>query len=337
MTKIKTLIIAEAGVNHNGDIKTAKKLIDAAVYSGANIIKFQTFSSVSLTTSSAIKSNYQKENTHKPFETQQKMLLNLELSKDNHFELIEYSQKNNIEFLSSAFDAKSVEFLDALNLKRWKIPSGEITNYPFLKFVGSKNKPVILSTGMSNMNEIEQALNILLESGCERKNITLLQCNSEYPTPLEDVNLRVIQTMKKKFNIATGLSDHTIGIEIPIAAVALGATIIEKHLTLNRKMEGPDHKASIEPNEFKNLVNSIRNIEMALGDGHKKVTQSEFKNKILVRKSIYAKKSITKGERFTIDNICLKRPGSGISPSFWEEILEQKAKQNFNEDEQIII
>jgi len=337
MTKIKTLIIAEAGVNHNGDIKTAKKLIDAAVYSGANIIKFQTFSSVSLTTSSAIKSNYQIENTHKPFETQQEMLSNLELSKDNHFELIEYSQKNNIEFLSSAFDPKSVKFLDALNLKRWKIPSGEITNYPFLKFIGSKNKPVILSTGMSNMDEIEQALNILLESGCERKKITLLQCNSEYPTPLADVNLRVIQTMKKKFNVATGLSDHTIGIEIPIAAVALGATIIEKHLTLNRKMEGPDHKASIEPNEFKNLVNAIRNIEIALGDGYKKVTQSELKNKILVRKSIYAKKSITKGERFTKDNICLKRPGSGISPSFWEEILEQKAKQNFNEDEQIII
>ncbi len=336
MKRIKTLIIAEAGVNHNGDIKIAKKLIDAAVYAGADIIKFQTFSSVGLTTSSAIKSNYQKSET-KPNETQQEMLSKLELTKENHLELINYCQKKGIEFLSSAFDNESISFLDSLNLKRWKIPSGEITNYPYLKFVGSKNKEIILSTGMSNMHEIEAALEIILESGCDKKNITFLQCNSQYPTPFEDANLRVIQTLKNKFKVNAGFSDHTIGIEAPIAAVAMGATIIEKHLTLNKNMEGPDHKASIEPDEFRDLVISIRNIEKAIGDGIKTVNPSESENKILVRKSLYAKKSIKKGERFTVENICLKRPGSGISPLLWNEVLKLNAKKNFEIDEQIVI
>ncbi len=336
MLNKKTLIIAEAGVNHNGDIDIAKKLIDAAVFAGADIIKFQTFLSKNLVTSTAKKSNYQEKNSTTE-ESQQEMLTKLELTKSDHINLIKYCKYKEIEFLSSAFDMESIKFLDSLKLKRWKIPSGEITNYPYLRLIGSKNIPIILSTGMSTIKEIGNAINILENSGCSRDKITILQCNTEYPTPFCDVNLKVIKSLKDKFGLKTGFSDHTLGIESSIAAVALGATIIEKHLTLDKKMNGPDHKASLEPEDFRNLVLSIRNIEKALGDGKKIVTDSEAKNKPLVRKSIFAKRFIKKGEKLSESNICLKRPESGIPAIYWDKVLKLYAIKDFEFDEEIVI
>lgn len=325
-------IIAEAGVNHNGDIKLAKKLVDAAVKSGADAVKFQTFTAETLVCKNAKKANYQLEMTDEK-ETQFEMLQKLELTKEMHEDLLEYCEKKQIMFLSTPFNIESIDFLNAMNLNFWKIPSGEVTNYPYLVKIAKTKKNVIMSTGMCEMKEIEEAIQVLEENGCG--DITLLHCNTEYPTPMEDVNLNAMLSMKEKFHVPVGYSDHTRGIEVPIAAVAMGATVIEKHFTLDRNMEGPDHKASLEPDELKAMVKAIRNIEKALGDGNKKVTASEEKNKVIARKSIVAKKHISQGEIFTEDNITTKRPGSGISPMRWNDILGQKAIRDFNEDELI--
>lgn len=332
----KTIIIAEAGVNHNGSIELAYKLIDAAKDAGADAVKFQSFIAGSLVSTKAQKAEYQKQNTDAS-ESQYEMIKKLELSVDDHKKLIEYCKKVNLKFLSSPFDLASIDLLDDLGLDILKIPSGEITNLPFLRKIGKLNKNVILSTGMSDLGEIEDALDVLTEYGTDINNITVLHCNSEYPTPFEDVNLKAMLTIKNAFDVRVGYSDHTKGIEIPIAAVALRAEVIEKHFTLDRNMEGPDHKASLEPNELKQMVTAIRNIEKALGDGIKKPSASELKNKPIARKSLIAIKSIKIGERFTEDNIGVKRPGSGISPMRWDEVLGKAAKRVFEIDDFIEI
>lgn len=332
----KTLIIAEAGVNHNGSIETAKKLIDTAVAAGADCVKFQTFKANKLVSRNAQKAEYQKMTTESS-ETQYEMIKKLELDIDSHRELIAYCKDKSITFLSTPFDHESIELLKDLGLQTFKIPSGEITNLPYLKHIGSFNKSIILSTGMASIGEIEEALNILIEAGTNKDNITVLHANTEYPTPMADVNLKAMQTIGKTFNIKVGYSDHTLGIEVPIAAVALGATVIEKHFTLDRNMIGPDHKASLEPCELKAMVTAIHNIELALGDGIKKASTSEIKNKIIARKSIIANKIILKGEVFNEQNITTKRPGSGISPIRWNEILGRVAIKNFNPDDLIEI
>lgn len=333
-TMNKVFIIAEAGVNHNGDLNMAKKLIDKASEAGADAIKFQSFKAKNLVTKNAEKAQYQKQTTDKK-ENQFQMLDKLELSYENHEKLIRHCKEKNIMFLSSAFDLESIDLLDELNIEMFKIPSGEITNLPYLKKIASLNKKVILSTGMSTLGEIESALNILDENGSS--DITLLHCNTEYPTPMEDVNLKAMNTIKDAFKVGVGYSDHTLGIEMPIAAVALGARVIEKHFTLDKTMDGPDHKASLEPDELKLMVESIRNIEKALGDGIKKPTNSELKNKSMARKSIVARKNIKKGEILSEDNLYVKRPGIGISPMRWNEILGQESKRDFKEDELIEI
>jgi len=331
----KTIIIAEAGVNHNGSITIAKKLIDVAVYAQADYVKFQTFKTENLVLKTAQKAVYQKNNFPNVDNSQYQMLKNLELSMKQHYELIDYCNSNNIKFLSTAFDLESVEFLSLLQLDMWKIPSGEITNYPYLKKIAQMGKPVILSSGMSTMCEIIQALDILTSKGLKLCDVTLLHCNTEYPTPMEDVNLRAIQTLHKEFGIKVGYSDHTLGIEVPIAAVALGATMIEKHFTLNRNMEGPDHQASLEPDELKAMVTAIRSIEKALGTGEKIVSPSEEKNRVIARKSIVASNLISKGDRFSEANLTTKRPGNGISPMKWDEVIGKVAVRDFYEDELI--
>lgn len=328
----KTLIIAEAGVNHNGSLDLAKKLVDKAVYANVDIIKFQTFRAKDLTTKNAQKAEYQKKNLSGE-DTQYKMLKKLELKKEEFIELKEYCRAKSIEFLSTAFDLKSIDFLTALGMKRWKIPSGEITNLPYLIKVAKLNKPVILSTGMSTMDDIKRALNVLKDNGTSA--ITVLHCTTEYPTPFNDVNLNAMLTIKNEFDIPVGYSDHTKGIEVSIAAVALGARVIEKHFTLDRSMEGPDHKASLEPDELKAMVDAVRNIEFALGNGIKQPAESEKKNIAIARKSIIAKKNIKVGETFTEENLTVKRPGNGISPMRWFEVLGKTAKRNFKEDELI--
>ena len=328
----KVLIIAEAGVNHNGSLNIAKQLIDKAVFAQADVIKFQTFDSKSLTTKNAQQAEYQKANTNKN-DTQYKMLKKLELKYDDYIDLKEYCRFKGIEFLSTAFDMKSIEFLNKLEMNRWKIPSGEITNLPYLIKIASLKKPVILSTGMSTMKDIRDAITALKSNGT--KDLVVLHCTTEYPTPFEDVNLRAMLTIKEEFSVDIGYSDHTKGIEVPIAAVALGAKVIEKHFTLDRNMEGPDHKASLEPHELKAMVDAIRNIEKSLGDGIKKPAKSELKNMAIARKSIIAKRNIKAGEIFTEKNLTVKRPGNGISPMKWFEILGKKASQNFDEDELI--
>lgn len=333
----KTLIIAEAGVNHNGSIVLAKKLIDAAAEAGADYVKFQTFKTENLVSKATKKAVYQQKNFSGEDDSQFSMLKKLELSAEQHGELITYSKQRGIKFLSTAFDLDSIDFLSTLNLGIWKIPSGEITNYPYLKRIALKNEPVILSTGMSEIEEIENAITVLLNYGIKRNQITLLHCNTEYPTPMEDVNLKAMLTMEKRFGIHIGYSDHTQGIEVPIAAVSLGATVIEKHFTLNRSMEGPDHKASLEPEELKAMIDAIRNIEKALGDGIKRVSASEQKNKSIARKSIVASRRILKGETFTEDNITVKRPGNGLSPMLWEKVLGRKAIQIFEEEDFIVL
>jgi len=328
----KVLIIAEAGVNHNGSIDIAKKMIDAASEAGADIIKFQTFKSESLVTKNATKASYQEKNTGDN-SSQLNMLSKLELSEADHICLKSYCATKNIEFLSTPFDEQSIDFLNELGISFWKIPSGEITNYPYLVKIAKTGKSVIMSTGMSTITEIQEAIEVLYNNGT--KDVRLLHCNSQYPTPFEDVNLQVIKTLKEKFNVDVGYSDHTLGIEVPIAAVAMGATIIEKHFTLDRKMEGPDHKASLEPFELKHMVASIRNIEKAIGSSEKKPTASEIDNKSVARKSIVAKCQIKAGDVFSEKNITTKRPGTGISPMKWNEIIGTVSTKNYLEDELI--
>ena len=328
------LIIAEAGVNHNGSLTLAKELIDAAKDCNADVIKFQLFKADDLVTKSARKANYQRRQSERDL-SQFAMLKKLELSFEEHQELKEYSVKRNIEFLSSGFDLGSINMLKKLNLKRYKIPSGEINNLPYLRLVGSQKKPVILSTGMSNINEIGEAINILILSGTKKEDITVLHCTTEYPAPINEVNLRAMNTIKNTFKIKVGYSDHTLGIDVSLAAVALGAVVIEKHLTLDRDLSGPDHKASLEPNQFKSLVEGIRKISIALGSEEKKITPSELKNLSKVRKSITAKTDIKKGELFSKDNLCLKRPGTGLSPMEWDQIIGKRSKKTFKADDLI--
>jgi N,N'-diacetyllegionaminate synthase len=331
---LRVFIIAEAGVNHNGSIEIAKKLIDIASESGADAVKFQTFKAKNLLTKKAIKADYQKK-TFENEETQYDMIKKLELDFESHSELIYYCKKKRIMFLSTPFDHESINLLDNLGLEIFKIPSGEITNLPYLRHIGKLKKKVILSTGMSNFIEIESALNILIQSGTKKKDITILHANSQYPTPIEDVNLRAMVSIGKKFNINYGYSDHTLGIEVDIAAVALGASCIEKHFTLDKKMDGPDHKASLEPHELKNMVNAIRNIEVAFGSEIKKPTKSELPNITVARKSIVAKTKIKKGEIFTEDNLSIKRPGNGISPMKWDDVIGKIANNDYDEDDLI--
>jgi len=329
---MKTFIIAEAGVNHNGSFEIAKKMIEKAYAAGVDAIKFQTFKADLTINKSAKKALYQLESTDNS-ESQYEMAKKLELSYDSFKKLNDYCKNVGIEFLSTPFDLPSIDFLNSLRMRVFKIASGEITNLLLLRKIGTLNKEVILSTGMSEMNEIESAINVLLNAGTLKEKITILHCNTEYPTPFCDVNLNAMITIKKKWDINIGYSDHTLGLEIPIAAVALGATVIEKHFTLNKTMEGPDHKASLEPNELKQMVQSIRNIELALGDGLKKPSPSELKNISVARKSIHAACFIKNGSLFTNDNLIIKRPGTGISPMLWDEVLGQKAIRDFMEDD----
>lgn len=331
----KVLIIAEAGVNHNGSLEIAKRLIDEASSAGVDIIKFQTFKAEKLVSKAAKQAEYQKKNIGKGEETQYAMLKKLELNNEQHEELIAYCKSKNIRFFSTAFDMDSIDYLHSLNLSLWKIPSGEITNYPYLKKIASYKEPVILSTGMCELSDIENAINVLVANGVSKDIITVLHCNTEYPTPMKDVNLKAMLEIKEKFGVKIGYSDHTEGIEVPIAAVALGATVIEKHFTLDKNMEGPDHKASLEPSELRVMVRSIRNIEQALGTGHKTISESERKNIEIARKSIVAAKDIKEGEIFTEENITVKRPGNGISPMEWENVIGKVAKRNFQEEELI--
>lgn len=329
---MKVLVIAEAGVNHNGNMELARQLIEAAADSGADIVKFQTFQANQLATVNADKASYQKS-TKDNVKNQQMMLSPLELSPIQHRQLINYCEKLNIEFLSTAFDDPSINLLNTLNLKRFKIPSGEITNLPYLRRIGGLGKPLILSTGMANLGEIEAAIEVLEKAGSSRNRITVLHCTTEYPAPFDEVNLRAMQTIANAFDVAVGYSDHTAGTSIPIAAIALGATVIEKHLTLDTSMEGPDHRSSLEPDQFKEMINSIRAIEQALGDGIKRPTASEMTNLPIVRKSLVAARSIKAGESFTIDNITAKRPGTGVSPMRWDEFLGQTATRTYQPDE----
>ena len=331
---MSVFIIAEAGVNHNGSIDLAKKLIDVASNAGADAVKFQSFKAENLATKNAQKAMYQKETTNIE-ESQFHMLKKLELSTEMHKELISYCRNKKIIFLSSPFDHESIELLEDLGLEIFKIPSGEITNLPYLRHIGKLDRKIILSTGMSNIDEVKNALDILINSGTKKENITVLHANTEYPTPMEDVNLRAMVTIGKELDIKFGYSDHTLGIEVDIAAVAMGANCIEKHFTLDCNMEGPDHKASLEPNELKAMVVAIRNIELALGKNIKKPSKSELLNIQIVRKSIVAKTVIKKGEIFSEKNLTTKRPGGGTNPMKWDEIIGTKATKDYNEDELI--
>jgi len=331
---MKTFIIAEAGVNHNGSLELAKKLVDAAKQAGADAVKFQTFKTEKLVSKFADKAEYQKRFTNTN-ESQLDMVKKLELSYEAFEEIYKYCREKEISFLSSPFDLESIDFLASLGLDIFKIPSGEITNLPYLEKIGKLKKKIIISTGMANLGEIEAALNILIQSGTKKEDIIVLHCNTEYPTPYEDVNLRAMLTIKEAFKIRIGYSDHTPGLEIPIAAVAMGAEVIEKHFTLDRNMEGPDHKASLEPIELANMVSAIRNVEKAMGDGIKKPSSSEIKNIVIARKSIVAAKKIKFGEAFTEENLSVKRPGTGISPMQWHSILGKQANRDYEEDEVI--
>lgn len=330
----KTFIIAEAGVNHNGSLETAKRLVDAAVLAGADAVKFQTFKAENLVCKNAEKAEYQLETTDKK-ESQFDMLKKLELTPEMHEILLRYCQQKGIMFLSTPFDIESLNFLIRCGVEMIKIPSGEITNYPFLREAGKTGKKVILSSGMSTLGEVRSAMEVLRENGC--KDITILHCNTQYPTPYSDVNLRAMLTLENELGVEVGYSDHTQGIEVPIAAAALGAKVIEKHFTLDRDMEGPDHKASLEPDELQMMVKSIRKIELALGSEEKKPSESERKNISIARKSIVSKCNILSGEEFSESNLTAKRPGTGISPMRWKEIIGQKAKRDFHADELIEI
>lgn len=330
----RVFIIAEAGINHNGALKLAKKLVDIAYEAGADAVKFQTFKAKNVVSKNAKKAEYQKQTTDKD-ESQFDMIKKLELGVSSHRELIKYCADKNIMFLSTPFDNESIDLLEEIGLEIFKIPSGEITNLPYLRKIGKLNKKIILSTGMANINEVEDSLNVLINSGTQKDNITILHANSQYPTSLEDVNLRAMKTIGKAFGVAYGYSDHTLGIEVPIAAVAMGASIIEKHFTLDKNMDGPDHRASLEPNELKAMVKAIRNIEKALGSEIKKPTQSEKPNINVARKSIVAETNIKKGEIFTEQNITTKRPGNGIGPMRWDEVIGSVAMKDYKKDELI--
>ncbi len=329
-------IIAEAGVNHNGSIETAKKMVDVAADAGADYVKFQSFKAEKLVSVYAEKADYQKQTTDKQ-ESQLEMIKKLELDADAHKELMDYCKTKGIKFISTPFDLDSIELLYDLGVDLYKIGSGEITNYPYLKRIAEKRLPVILSTGMSDLCDVEKALEVLINNGLKKEKITLLHANTEYPTPFEDVNLQAMITLKNAFKVDVGYSDHTPGIEVLIAAVALGAKVIEKHFTLDKNMQGPDHKASLEPDELKEMVKAIRNIEKALGDGIKRPSKSEKKNRVIARKSIVAVGDIKEGETLTEENITTKRPGNGISPMRWNEVLGKKAIKDFKPDDLIEI
>ncbi|MDF2832924.1 N-acetylneuraminate synthase [Chryseobacterium indoltheticum] len=334
----KVLIIAEAGVNHNGNLDNAFKLIDAAVDAGVDYVKFQTFKSENLVSKSAKKADYQIQNTGNSTDSQYEMLKKLELSHENHELLIDYCKQKNIQFFSTAFDLDSLQYLKEIGLDLVKIPSGEITNLPYLRKAAQLFKKVILSTGMCTMEDIEAAINVFLAEDISKDDITILHCNTEYPTPMNDVNLRAMLSIQHEFETEIGYSDHTLGIEVPIAAVALGASVIEKHFTLDNTMEGPDHAASLEPQQLKEMVKAIRNIEQAIsGDGLKKPSASEMKNIEIARKSIVASISISKGEIFTQENLTIKRPGTGISPMEWDEVIGKVASKDYSTDDLIEI
>jgi N,N'-diacetyllegionaminate synthase len=328
------IIIAEAGVNHNSDIKTAKKMIDIAADAGADLVKFQTFTAETLVTEIADKADYQKK-LSKQGESQFEMIKKLELNRSSHKVLIQYCEKKNIQFLSTAFDHESIDLLAEMNIPFYKISSGEITNLPYLRHVGGMGKPVVMSSGMATLEEIHRAMNVLLEAGVKKDKLIILHCNTEYPTPMDDVNLQAMLTIRDELGVSVGYSDHTLGIEISVAAAALGATVIEKHFTLDRTLPGPDHAASLEPEELKAMVSAIRNIENAMGTGVKKPSNSEIKNIPIVRKSIVAKKSISKGERFSEGNLTVKRPGMGISPMEWDNIIGRESEVDFEPDDLI--
>jgi N,N'-diacetyllegionaminate synthase len=328
------LIIAEAGVNHNGDITLAEKLIDAAAQAGADVVKFQTFTADKIVTKTAAMADYQIKNTENS-DSQYEMLKKLELSADDHVRLINYCKMKKIQFCSTAFDSESIDFLKTLSLPFWKIPSGEITNLPYLRKIGSFNESIILSTGMSYLYEVGQALDILQKAGTSLDKITVLHCNTDYPTHFGDVNLKAMLTVQDAFKVKIGYSDHTPGIEVPIAAAAMGASVIEKHFTLDKNLPGPDHQASLEPDELRAMIRSIRNIEKALGDGVKRPSGSEYKNISVARKSLVAAREIKAGEVFTENNLTVKRPGTGITPLLWDTFIGRKADKSYGEDELI--
>lgn len=334
MSKNTTFIIAEAGVNHNGSFDLAKQLVDKAVWAGADCIKFQTFNSKNLVSKNAQKAEYQKKTTDSS-ETQLDMLKKLELSKEEFIELRDYCNQKGMQFLSTPFDLESIDFLASIGVKTWKVPSGEITNYPFLRAIGKRKESVIMSTGMCTLDEVRDAIEVLKTFGTS--DITLLHCTTEYPAPYDSVNLKAMLTLQNEFGYRVGYSDHTNGIEIPVAAVAMGATVIEKHFTLDKNMEGPDHKASLEPEELKQMVLSIRNVEVALGNGIKQPSEAEKNNIAIARKSIVAACDINKGEVFTEDNLTAKRPGNGISPMKWNDVLGKVANCDFLVDEMITL
>jgi N,N'-diacetyllegionaminate synthase len=331
---LRTLIIAEAGVNHNGDINLARELIDVAAEAGADFVKFQTFTADAISTPHAKKAEYQNETTDAG-ESQHAMIKRLELTREMHELLIEHCKLRGIQFFSTGFDTESIDLLLEVGLDSFKIPSGEITNLPYLRYIGKLGKPVILSTGMATLHEIQVALEILEHGGISRSYITVLHCNTEYPTPMTDVNLRAMLTIRDAFDVQVGYSDHTLGIEIAIAAVALGATVIEKHFTLDRSQSGPDHQASLEPEELKAMVVAIRNIEKAMGDGVKRPSPSEAKNISIARKSLVAACAVFEGEVFSENNLAVKRPGTGLSPMRWDEVVGCKAPRDFEVDELI--
>jgi N,N'-diacetyllegionaminate synthase len=330
----KTLIVAEAGVNHNGDLQMAKQLIDVAADAGADLVKFQTFSANRLVTAYAKKADYQKHTTDAT-ESQFQMLHRLELDLEKHYILMEYCSKREVGFFSSGFDIQSVDLLLGLGQKYFKIPSGEITNLPYLRHIGALDRHILLSTGMATLGEVEAAIAALEMAGTARQNMVVLHCTTEYPAPMSEVNLRAMQSMGNALGVAVGYSDHTVGIEVSVAAVALGAQVIEKHFTLDRSLPGPDHKASLEPTELDALVKAIRNVETALGNGVKCPTPSELKNRPIARKSLVAAVPITRGEVFSMQNITAKRPGTGISPMRWDEILGRLAQRDYAANEQI--
>ena len=334
----KVIIIAEAGVNHNGDINMAKKLIDAAVNAGVDYVKFQTFKADKLVSRDAKKADYQNKNIGDNDGFQFDMLKKLELSHEDHVELMAYCNERNIKFFSTAFDVEGVHYLNGLGLQLFKVPSGEITNYPYLKAIAAYNKHVILSTGMCTIEEINDALSVLLTAGLSKKQISILHCNTEYPTPMKDVNLKAMVSIKEKFDVEVGYSDHTLGIEVPIAAVAMGAVIIEKHFTLDRTLPGPDHIASLEPAELKQMVMAIRNIELAIsGSGEKEPSESEVKNIAIARKSIHVNNGMTKGQIISNEDLIALRPGDGISPMQWNFIIGKKLKVDKNRFDKLLL
>ena len=332
----KTLIIAEAGVNHNGDLQMAKELIKVAAIAGADVVKFQTFSAEKLVSQSAQLADYQERNMDDTAENQLEMLKKIELPRTWHYELKKYADELGILFCSTPFDEDALDFLCELGIPFIKIPSGEITNKPFLQRIASKNKQIILSTGMASMAEVNDAINVLLEEGLSIEKLTVLHCNTEYPTPFEDVNLRAMHQFEKHFGVKYGYSDHTLGSEVAIAAVALGASVIEKHFTLDKNLPGPDHKASLEPNELSDFIQFIRNTEKIIsGSGVKEPSRSEAKNKVVARKSIHLRNSINEGQLIVLNDLEMKRPGDGISPMDYELVLSKKVNRNINAGEQL--